>query len=302
MEHYIIMFKKYLLHERNYSEHTVINYEVDLRDFQEFMEYEDITKLSEITYQDTRKYLAFLHRRNLSKTTLARKISSLRTFYNFLLSKNYVTENPFLMLSLPKKDKKIPRFFYQQEINELYNSIDVKEPLGERNLAIVELLYGSGLRVSELCALKIGDIHFSQNIIYVKGKGSKVRVVPMTKYCVEALETYLNNERKQLLMKSKSNTEIVFLNNQGKQLTTRGVRDILNRIIKKTIKISNISPHMLRHSFATHLLDSGADIRSVQELLGHSQLTTTQIYTHVSKEKLKQVYMNTHPHAKERKS
>ena len=206
------------------------------------------------------------------------------------------------MLSLPKKDKKIPRFFYQQEINELYNSIDVNESLGERNLAIIELLYGSGLRVSELCALKISDIHFRQNIIYVKGKGSKVRVVPMTKYCVEALENYLSNERKQLLMKSKSNTEIVFLNHHGRPLTTRGIRDILKRIIKKTVKITNISPHMLRHSFATHLLDSGADIRSVQELLGHSQLTTTQIYTHVSKEKLKQVYMDTHPHAKERKS
>lgn len=294
------MFKKYLLQERNYSEHTIINYEIDLRDFEEFMEYEDITKLDEVNYKLARKYLTFLHDRKYSKTTLARKISSLRTFYNFLSSKNYVKENPFLLLTLPKKDKKIPKFFYPQEIEELYNSIDVSDPLGERNLAIVELLYGSGLRVSELCSLELKDIHFKQNLIYVFGKGSKVRVVPMTRYSVEALQNYLNNGRKQLLMKSKSNTETIFLNHRGNRLTTRGVRDILNRIIENTVKITNISPHMLRHSFATHLLDNGADIRSVQELLGHSQLTTTQIYTHVSKEKLKQVYMNTHPHAKEK--
>ncbi len=299
MEHYIVMFKKYLAQEKNFSAHTIINYEVDLRDFAEFLEYEGIDNLNDMTYQLSRKYLSFIHKRNLAKATLARKISSLRTFFKYLQSKNLVKDNPFLLLSLPKKDKFIPKFFYPQEIVELYNSIDLNEFLGERNLAIIEVLYGSGLRVSELCSLELNQLHFDSQIIYVKGKGSKVRVAPMTDFCVEAMKNYLNNSRKELLMKAKSNTNTVFLNHRGMKLTTRGVRDILNRIIAHTTKITSISPHMLRHTFATHLLDNGADIRSVQELLGHARLSTTQIYTHVSREKLKKVYMDTHPHAKE---
>ncbi len=298
MEHLIVLFKSYLIYEKNFSQHTVLNYEIDLRDYQEFLELE-IIKYHEITYQLARKYLAFLHKRQFARSTLARKISSLRSFYIFLQSKNYVSDNPFLLLSLPRKAKKIPKFFYPQEIQELYNSIDLSDPLGERNLAIIELLYGSGLRVSELCAIKTDDIHFKQEILYIKGKGSKERIVPMTDCCSDALENYLNNSRKKLLMKSKSSTKIVFLNHRGNNLTTRGVRDILSRLIEHTVKIANISPHMLRHSFATHLLNNGADIRSVQELLGHSQLSTTQVYTHVSKEELRKVYLKSHPHAKE---
>ncbi len=299
MEHYIVMFKKYLAHERNYSAHTITNYEVDLRDFYEFLEYEDMKKVSEMTYQLARKYLSFLHKRKLSKSTLARKISSLRSFYKYLQSNEYVKDNPFLLLSLPKKEKKIPKFFYEVEMNELYNSINLDDFLGERNLAIIELLYGSGLRVSELCSLELENIHYDDKIIYVKGKGNKERLVPMNNFCQEALVDYINNSRKKLLMKSKSNTNAVFLNHRGRKLSVRGVRDILNRIIGNSSKITSISPHMLRHTFATHLLNSGADIRSVQELLGHEQLSTTQIYTHVSKEQLRKIYMQAHPHAKE---
>ncbi|HEY8365490.1 MAG TPA: tyrosine recombinase XerC [Haloplasmataceae bacterium] len=299
MEHYIIMFKNYLAHERNFSQHTIINYEVDLRDFAVFIEKEDLD-VNTFSYQMARKYLTSLHKKNLSKASISRKISSLRTFFKYLQSNNYVKDNPFSLLSLPKKDKKIPKFFYPEEINELFNSIDLTSELGERNLAIVELLYGSGLRVSELCQLKIEDLRLQQKCLYVTGKGSKVRIVPLTELSLEALTNYLNNSRRHLLNKAKSNSNIVFLNHLGKSLTTRGVRDILNRLISHTVKITNISPHMLRHTFATHLLNNGADIRSVQELLGHSQLSTTQIYTHVSKEELKRVYMNTHPHAKEK--
>ncbi|QVK18909.1 tyrosine recombinase XerC [Mycoplasmatota bacterium] len=299
MEHYIVMFKNYLAHERNFSYHTITNYEIDLRDFYEFLEIDGIEKVSDMTYQLARKYLAFLHKRQLSKATLARKISSLRTFYKYLQSKKYVEDNPFLMLSLPKKEKKIPKFFYPKEIQELYNSIDLNDFLGERNLAIIELLYGSGLRVSELCNLELSHIHFDNKVILVKGKGNKERIVPMNDYCFEAVVNYINNSRKRLLMKSKSNTYVLFLNHRGTKLTVRGVRDILSRLISHTSKISSISPHMLRHTFATHLLNNGADIRSVQELLGHSQLSTTQIYTHVSKEQLRKVYMEAHPHAKE---
>ncbi len=298
MEHYIFMFKKYLASERNFSDHTLINYEVDLRDFNEFLEYAEL-QVNEIDYQNARKYLAFLHRRSLSKTTISRKISCLRTYYKYLESKDFVDNNPFQMISLPKKNKKIPQFFYNKEIEELYKTIDLNDFLGERNLAIIEMLYGLGLRVSELCNLDISDISFDTNVVLVRGKGNKERLVPINTYCKEAVLNYISNTRKDLLMKSKSNTYILFLNHRGKKLTTRGIRDILTRLINKTSQIANISPHMLRHTFATHLLNNGADIRSVQELLGHSQLSTTQIYTHVSKDQLRKVYMESHPHAKE---
>lgn len=299
MEHYIIMFKNYLSFERNFSPHTVLNYEIDLRDFQTFLTLEGIEHITEVNYKVARRYLAYLHKKNLSKTSLARKISSLRSFFKFLQGREYVTDNPFLLLTLPKKDKKIPKFFYPQEMEELYNCIDMNDFLGERNLAIIELLYGSGLRVSELCSLELSNIHLARKILVVKGKGSKERIVPLTDSAMEALANYINNSRKELLMKAHSNSHVLFLNHRGKRLSQRGVRDILTRLIDHSSKISGISPHMLRHTFATHLLDNGADIRSVQELLGHSQIATTQIYTHVSREKLKKVYMETHPHAKE---
>lgn len=299
MEHYLILFKKYLSNERNFSNHTVINYEIDIRDFYEFLQFENINHVNKIDYKKARKYLAFLHNKKLSKSSISRKISSLRTYYKFLESKKYVDENPFLMVSLPKKEKKIPKFFYPKEIEEIFNSIDTNDLLGQRNLAILELLYGSGLRVSELCNLELTNINFNNKLILIKGKGNKQRYVPLTSYTIEALKKYLGDSRRKLLMISKSSTYIVFLNHRGNKLTTRGVRDILSRIINKTSKITDISPHMLRHTFATHLLNNGADIRSVQELLGHSQLATTQIYTHVSKEQLKKVYMEAHPHAKE---
>jgi integrase/recombinase XerC len=299
VEHFIFLFKKYLMTERNYSPHTIINYEIDLREFDEFLKSEDIEQITNFSYQDARKYLAFLHKKGLAKSSVSRKISSIRTYFKYLESRKYVNENPFLMLTLPKKDKKLPKFFYLKEMKQIIDSIDSTDLLGQRNSAIIELLYGSGLRVSELCSLELHQINFSNNLILVRGKGSKERYVPMTKYCFEAMNKYINDSRRKLLMNSKSNTNIIFLNHLGFKLTTRGVRDILNRIIEKTAQIHKITPHMLRHTFATHLLDNGADIRSVQELLGHSQLSTTQIYTHVSKEKLKQVYMESHPHAKE---
>jgi integrase/recombinase XerC len=299
VEHYIVLFKKYLLTERNYSSHTIVNYEIDLRDFDVFMKAEGIDTVNELTYQLARRYLAFLHKKNLSKSTISRKISSLRTFFKYLESKKYVSDNPFAVLTLPKQDKKIPKFFYPQEIEAIYTSIDRKDPLGQRNFAILELLYGCGLRVSELCGLEMHHVNVTNNVILVKGKGNKQRYVPLNPFAKESLFDYLNGARRELLIKSKSNTQIIFLNHRGNKLTTRGVRDILSRIIENTAGVSDISPHMLRHTFATHLLNNGADIRSVQELLGHSLLSTTQIYTHVSKEKLRQVYMEAHPHAKE---
>jgi integrase/recombinase XerC len=299
MEHYIYLFKRYLKNERNFSNHTLINYEIDLRDFEEFLEVECLTSLKEIGYKEARRFLGFLSRRNLAQTTIARKISSLRSFYKFLIMEKVVGDNPFLMIKTPKGNKKIPKFFYEEEMEAIYQAIDTKDDLGCRNLAIIELLYGCGLRVSELCDLKITDYYKDLNVIVVRGKGNKERMIPLNEMATESLLTYLGSSRKELLHKSKSNTLIVFLNHRGRPLTTRGVSDILNRLIEHAAGISNITPHMLRHTFATHLLNNGADIRSVQELLGHSSLSTTQIYTHVSKEKLKEAYMKAHPHAKE---
>jgi integrase/recombinase XerC len=301
MEHYIYLFKQYLKLERNFSNHTLINYEIDLRDFEEFMELEGFMDLKSIQYKQARQYMAYLHKKQLAKSTIARKISAMRSFFKYLLSEKYVELNPFILLKLPKQNKHIPKFFYEAEIEAIYDAIDTSDCLGIRNLAIIELLYGCGLRVSELCELEVKDYYASHQGLIVKGKGNKERYVPLTEYAKDSLMEYLNRSRKELIMKSKSNTPIVFLNHRGRALTTRGVRDILNRIIEQAAGVSSISPHMLRHTFATHLLNHGADIRSVQELLGHSNLSTTQIYTHVSKEKLKEVYMNTHPHAKEQK-
>lgn len=298
MEHYVILFKNYLKNERNFSEHTLINYEIDLRDFSQFVDLECIA-VQDVTYKDARKYLSFLHKKNLAKSSISRKISALRSFYKFLMSNAYVKDNPFLMLSSPKQSKHIPKFFYEEEIQAIYDVIDQDDLLGNRNYALIELLYGCGLRVSECCKLEIKHINFENQVIIVKGKGNKNRYVPLNEFAQESLIHYLSTSRKELIHKSKSSTDIVFLNHRGKPLTTRGVRDILNRIIEQASGVNNISPHMLRHTFATHLLNNGADIRSVQELLGHSQLSTTQIYTHVSKEKLKEVYMQAHPHAKE---
>lgn len=299
MEHLIYLFKKYLQHERGYSQHTIINYDIDLRDFTTFCEMEGITSIKDFSYKSARKYLSFLFHKNLSKKSIARKISAMRSFFRFLVNEGHVNENPFVMLAIPKQDKPIPKFFYPTEIAAIYDSIDQSDALGKRNYAIIELLYGCGLRVSELCSLKVTDINLPLSGLIIRGKGNKERFVPLGEVTKESLLTYLNTARIELLQKSKSNTQAVFLNHRGRPLTTRGVRDILNRMIETAAGISNITPHMLRHTFATHLLDQGADIRSVQTLLGHSSLSTTQIYTHVSKEKLKEVYMKTHPHAKE---
>lgn len=299
IKHYITLFKRHLKHERNFSEHTISNYDLDLRDFEAFLSQEGITNIRMVNYQVARRFITYLYRKNLARSTINRKISALRSFFRFLVSEHYAEDNPFLLLTLPKRQNKMPRFFHEEEIAAIFDAIDCSTPLGRRNYAIVDLLYGCGLRVSELVDLDIDDILWDLNVLVIHGKGNKDRYVPLNQTTRETLEKYISDTRPELAMLSKSNTKAVFLNHRGNRLTTRGVRDILSRVIKDASGITNISPHMLRHSFATHLLDHGADIRSVQALLGHESLSTTQIYTHVSRERLKDVYMAAHPHAKE---
>lgn len=299
IKHYITLFKRHLKHERNFSDHTILNYDIDLRDFEQFLSQEGISSIKEVTYQVARRFLMFLYKKELSRASINRKISAIRSFFRFLVGESYVEDNPFLLLNQPKKHQRMPKFLHEEEVQAIFDAIDRSTPLGHRNFTIIDLLYSCGLRVSELVNLDLDDIHWELNVLRIHGKGNKERYVPLHVNAQQTLLEYVTKTRPELSVLSRSSTMAVFLNHRGNRLTTRGVRDILSRVIKDAAGISNISPHMLRHSFATHLLDHGADIRSVQALLGHESLSTTQIYTHISRERLKEVYMNAHPHAKE---
>lgn len=295
-------FENYLMVERNYSSYTVQNYLKDINDFEEFLAAEQFGSLLRVRKSNVaRYYLAHLNGLKFSKKTIARKISSLRSFYKYLLKMGKVDNNIFLDLDVPKIDKNLPKFFYPKEIEQMFQAIDTNSVLGLRDRAILEILYGSGLRVSELCNLKKSDLDFANEMVLVFGKGHKNRYVPLNQMTINALHDYLALARPTLALKNETEvSDHLFLNHRGGNLTTRGVRVILNNIIDKTSENFKISPHMLRHSFATHLLDGGADLRSVQEMLGHVHLSSTQIYTHVSKEQLKEAYMAHHPRARKK--
>ena len=290
-------FLEYLKYEKRYSEHTIINYERDLLEWMAFCKLERL-QYENISYKDVRLFLNFCYQKKLARRSVSRKLSAIKSFYNFLLNDNLVKANPITLVKNQKGATPLPKFLYEDEVSALFDAIDTNTPLGKRNYALLELLYATGMRVSELCDLKLPQLNLESGIVLVHGKGSKDRYVPLGEFALEAIENYLSEARVNLLQKSKSHTNTVFLNHLGLPLTDRGVRDILTRITKKTAEHIKLAPHMIRHSFATHLLDNGADLRSVQELLGHQNLSSTQIYTHVSKEKLKSVYLMTHPRAK----
>lgn len=289
---YLEEYLKYLKYERNYSEETINSYEEDLVEFFDFLNKENLDLLT-IRYEDVRFFLMVLDEKKNKSTTISRKLSSLRGFYKFLINREYTNNNPFILIKTPRKEKKLPRFFYYNELEEMFDSIDITTPLGQRNRLILEVLYASGVRVSELVNIKLKDINDEE--IKVLGKGNKERITRIGDYAREILDLYLSDGYKEL---NKNNSEYLFLNNNGKKLTTRGIRYILDEVIKNTNVKKKISPHMLRHSFATHLLNEGCDILSVQELLGHESLTATAIYTHVTTDRLKDVYFKTHPRAK----
>lgn len=297
MRHLIEQFETFLRVEKNASPNTINSYISDLEQFANFLTNESVTNFNEVNHAVIRVYLSQLYENDLSRRSVSRKLSSLRIFYNFLEKDGFVQANPFLQVSLPKINKPIPDFFYKEELDKLFEVEDLSTPLSKRNQAILELLYATGIRVSELVNLKINDIDFSIGIILVTGKGNKERYVPFGVHAQDALKNYIDNGREELLHKSDIQTNILFVNNLGKPLTTRGVRYILNQMIKKASSTSSIHPHKLRHTFATHLLNEGADMRSVQEMLGHENLSTTQIYTHVTKDYLQKIYKNAHPRA-----
>ncbi len=236
-----------------------------------------------------------LKEKNDKNVSIDRKLSSLRGFYKYLANEGYIKNNVFSLVNGPRKDKKLPRYFEYNELEELFNVPDLRTSIGKRDRLLLEMLYATGVRVGELVNIKVKDIDMSSRNILILGKGNKERVVKFGDYCYDAIVDYLNNGYNELNIK---NQDYLFLNNNGGVLTERGVRYILDKIIKKTSIKKNISPHMIRHSFATHLLNEGCDLLTVQKLLGHESIKATQIYTHVTTDRLKEVYYNSFPRAK----
>ena len=294
MNQIIINFLNYIEITKRYSNHTILNYRNDLESFCDFLKKESISSINDIDYKIIRLYLSNLYEKKYSKNTVSRHISTLRSFYKYLLKENIVSKNPMIFISNPKKDKKLPKFLYENEVEELLDIPDKKNPKGIREALILEFLYSTGVRVSELCNVKLSDISFSDNRIKILGKGDKERYVLFGSKLNDLLNLYLNESRPFF---EKEKKEYLFLNDSGNQMHDRRVRTIIDNIVKKGEGKIHISPHMLRHSFATHMLNNGADLKTVQELLGHEDLSTTQIYTHISNERLKRVYLESHPRA-----
>lgn len=291
---------KYLQIEKNASPYTLKFYTDDLNTFFTFLEEEQIQDLNHLNERDIRIFLTNLYKNQLSRRTVSRILSCLRSFYRFLQREEFVNQNPFMHISLPKSEKKLPSFLYQEELEKLFHVSDMTTPLGQRNQALLELLYATGIRVGECVKIRVSDIDFDIGTVFVTGKGNKERYVPFGSFAATALKTYIEDGRNSLLEKTESQTNCLFLNVRGQPLTDRGIRFILNKMVEKTSLTVNIYPHKLRHTFATHMLNAGADLRTVQELLGHEHLSTTQIYTHVTKDYLRHVYMNSHPRAKKK--
>ena len=290
LENYI----DYLLYQKKYSQNTAIGYKNDILLFFMYLEKESLNYL-DIEYSDIRLYFEYLDLKKLSKTSINRNISALRNFYKYLLRNKLIDNNPFNLVSAPKKDKKLPKFLYQNEIEVLFNTPSLDDVLGIRDRLILEMLYATGIRVGEAELIKLKDIDFKNKSIRIIGKGNKERYVYFGSFAKEYLDLYLNKSRVKL---DKNNSEYLFLNKNGTRLTARGIRLILDKVINKSSLDLDISPHTLRHSFATHMLEKGCDILSVQELLGHESLKATQVYTHITNDRLKEIYLNSHPRGK----
>ena len=291
---YLEDFIKYIELEKNDSEYTSINYREDIESFLEYCKNNKIDYLK-ITYKQARNYINFLYEEKENKSTsISRKISALRSYYRYIAN-NGIENYSFQLLKLPKKGKRLPKFFEYNELEELFDVPDLNTSLGQRNRLILEMLYASGVRVSELVNIKVEDINMKDETIMIFGKGKKSRVVCFNDVTKKYLKMYIDDGRYRL---DVDNSPYLFLNYKGGKITTRGVEKILNEIIDKTALNKHITPHMLRHTFATHLLNEGCDLLSVQELLGHASLSATNIYTHITNDRLKDVYLKAHPRAR----
>ena len=289
MHRYLEKFLRYLEIEKNYSPHTLLNYRLDLADFIKFL---GQTSIESATYLTLRKFLANLKERNLKQRTVSRKLSCLRSFFRFLCREGYLKTNPLTSLSSPKSEKYLPLFLTENEVVKLIEMPKAEDWRGLRDKAILETFYSTGMRISELVGLNLSDIDFIGQVVKVKGKGKKERLLPIGDRALSAIRGYLVKKKNK-----KINEPALFLNKNQRRITDRGVRDIVQKYIRIASLKTGVSAHTLRHSFATHLLNRGADLRSVQELLGHANISTTQIYTHLTTDKLKSVYEKAHPRA-----
>ncbi|MGS3994989.1 tyrosine recombinase XerC [Staphylococcus pseudintermedius] len=288
-EQFLDMLKR----ERFFSDHTLKAYHDDLVQFNRFLAQEQLS-LTAFKYIDARNYLQTLYDFGLQRTTVSRKISTLRSFYAFWMTQDHEIVNPFVQLVHPKKERYLPTFFYTEEMEALFQTVMQDAHKGLRDRVILELFYATGIRVSELVSLKTEDVDLEMCWIKVLGKGGKERIVPFGEFCRQSIEQYLAE------FAPIQNVQHPYLitNLKGQPITERGVRYVLNDIVKRTAGVTSIHPHKLRHTFATHLLNEGADLRTVQSLLGHVNLSTTGRYTHVTNQQLRNVYLQAHPRAK----
>ena len=292
---YLDEFLEYLEYQKNYSKYTLINYQKDIETFYVFLREKNIKNIKKIDYKTLRNYLEYLYEKKYTSSSINRHISSLKSYFKYLKRENIIDNNPALLLSTVKKEKKLPKTINTNDIETILLLPDISTPLGARDSAILEMFYSTGIRVSELVKIKISDVELSENRIKIDGKGNKERYVLYGDIIKEKMLKYVKDGRKKLLKEKQS--KYLFLNKNGDKLTERGVRVIIDNILKKAGEKNHISPHMIRHTFATHMLNEGADLKIVQELLGHENLSTTQIYTHVSNERLKNVFLHSHPRA-----
>lgn len=292
-------FLLFLSAERNLSPQTIRSYRGDLQQFLKYLDKID-RSVKSTDYLLLRRYLAHLQTRKISKRSIGRKLTSIRTFFKFLQREGLAENNPALLLSSPKQEYFLPRTLKKKAIKDLLAAPDNRNCYGQRNKAILEILYGGGLRVSELVGTNTDSLNFRRGEVKVFGKGRKERIIPLNKRAFEASRHYLNSGRPQLLSKRKNRKNsqpALFLNSRGERLSTVGVRRLLAKYVKEVGLARGITPHILRHTFATHLLEGGADLRSVQELLGHVDLSSTQVYTHLSRSRLRKIYSKSHPRA-----
>ena len=291
-------FKSYIIAEKNFSKHTAKAYCSDILSFLVWM---DDECCEDVNFSKIRDYIHFIQKFNYKKTTVARKIASLRTFYKYLYREQKIDSNPAMNLNNPKRPKSLPKFLTPDEVEQILNNTKIETPAGYRNRTILELLWATGMRISELSGLNFGDLNLEHNEIRVFGKGSKERIILVTDRAKSFLERYIETARalipKGFPVPPQDEDSPVFINNTGYRLQTRTVRNVINEVVEKINLPKHVTPHVFRHSFATHLIENGADLRIVQELLGHASISNTQIYTHVSTQHLKEVYNQAHPRA-----
>ncbi|HHU55585.1 MAG TPA: site-specific tyrosine recombinase XerD [Acholeplasmataceae bacterium] len=295
MLRYAKEYKYYLHGELHLSNNTCESYLNDIDKYLNFLvKYRKVEDVNDIQTEDIRHYLASLKRRGISASTRSRNLTSIRSFHKFLALEKYTKRNVAEIIDKPKVEKKLPSILSIEEIETLINSIDINTPIDIRNKAMIETAYSAGLRVSELIDLKLSDLHLDMGFIKVFGKGNKERIVPIGEYAINGLNIYIQKARPQLM---KRNTPYLFLNQRGEKMSRQSFFLMLKEKTRLAGIKKNVYPHMLRHSFASHLLQNGLDLRMIQELLGHEDISTTEIYTHVNNQKIKEIYLKAHPHA-----